>query len=100
MECGTHILSVAQAFSLAHPCTAEAVWGPVAGLVIEDVGVRDKSSLENPQQIDHYPALRTGSCSIADISIYICHFCTPSETERRRGKAAGVRLVCGHEQNM
>lgn len=34
--------------ALAHPCTAETIWGPVGGLVIEDVGVRDKSPLEIP----------------------------------------------------
>lgn len=73
--------------------------GAFAGLVIEDVGVRDKAPPGNPQQISHYPVLRIG-CSAADISIYICHVWILGTSEERRQKekweeTADVRLVYG-----
>lgn len=88
MHCEISMLLL-KPFSLAHPCYVEIIWGPVGGLVIEDVGVRDKAPLEIPSRSAIILCRGLGSCSTADISIYICHVCIPekqkeNETQRER----------------
>ena len=91
--------------SLAHLCSVGTIWGHVGGLVIEDVGVRDKAPSEIPSRSAIILRRGLGSCSTADISIYICHVRIPrngKKTRQRekggREETVGVRLVCGTKQ--
>lgn len=89
MHCEIYIYFVPE--PSARPCSVETIGGPVGGLVIEDVGVRDKAPSEIPSRSAIIPRWGLGSCSTADISIYICHVWIWRNRKKTRQKEKGGR---------
>lgn len=76
------------------------IWGPFGGLIIEDVGVRDKAPSEIPCRSAIILRQGSDSCSTADISLNTCHvwILRNGKETRQRQKGRRIQLVKGFNQ--